>query len=118
MDKLLSMLGLAYKAGKIKFGGKGVTDAVRGKNKPDLVLLAQDASENSVKKVSDCCTYYQVRLLTAYATKAQIGHMLKGRSDVACVAVTDSGFANAIFDLINKKPTDSSASAGGAHNDI
>ena len=114
MDKLLSMLGLAYKAGKIVFGSEGVSGAIRSKNRPPIVLLASDASENSVKRITDGCKYYKVDLITAYVTKQEIGHILKGRSDVACVAVTDIGFANAIREIINKRSTEPQQFAGGA----
>ena len=117
MDKLLSMLGLAYKAGKIKFGSEGVTESIRGRHKPDLVLLARDASPNSVKKVTDGCAFHKVPFLTAYVTKVEIGHVLKGRSDVACVAINDAGFASVISKLINSKITEQTISSGGAIND-
>lgn len=114
MDKLLSMLGLAYKAGKIVFGTEGVVGAIRSRHKVPLVLLASDASDNTVKKITDGCRYYKVRLETAYVSKKEIGHILKGRSDVACVAVTNEGFAGAICDIISKQSTDSNHLAGGA----
>lgn len=117
MDKLLSMIGLAYKAGKIKFGAEGVIESIRGRYKPGLVLLASDASPNSVKKVTDGCTFHKVPLMTAYVTKQEIGHVLKGRSDVACVAVTDVGFASAISNLITSKTTEQTISSGGVLND-
>ena len=55
--------------------------------------------------------------MTAYVTKQEIGHVLKGRSDVACVAVTDAGFASAISNLITSKTTEQTISSGGVLND-
>ncbi len=109
------MIGLSYKAGKVKYGSDGVADAIRSCKKPSLVLLAADASANQVKKITDRCRYYNVRLISISADKSELGKMIKGRSELACVAIEDEGFAKAMIDLINKNESELKAeSAGGA----
>ena len=53
IDKLrvLGMLGLAAKAGKITFGADSCKEAIM-KNKVKLIILAQDASERTKTKFS------------------------------------------------------------------
>ena len=54
IDKLrvLGMLGLAAKAGKITFGADSCKEAIM-KNKVKLIILAQDASERTKTKFID-----------------------------------------------------------------
>ena len=51
-DKVMSLLGLAARAGKIVSGGFSAEDAVR-KKKAFLVLIAEDTQTNTVKKFTD-----------------------------------------------------------------
>lgn len=46
--KLLSMIGMAYKAGKIISGEDPVRKAIR-KNSVKLLIIAEDASDNTKK---------------------------------------------------------------------
>lgn len=109
------MIGLAYKAGKVKFGSEVVTQAIRGADKPCLVLLAGDASANQIKRITNSCDFHNVKLLTLDEGKEELGHITGGRSELACVAICDTGFANAIENLIgNNKSEQTAVSAGGA----
>ena len=110
MDRLLSMIGLAYKAGKLKFGSESVTEAVRSKYKPALVLTASDSSEGSLKKIRDACSYHKVRLIELNRDMKALGHMVGNRSSLMCVAILDNGFADRIAELYSK---DNISSAGG-----
>ncbi len=117
MDKLLSMIGLAYKAGKVKFGQQAVLDAVRSRNKPYAVVLSSNAAENAVKKITDSCLFHSVRLLTSNISKEELGYILKNRSEISCIAIIDEGFANVISNLIGQNSTEKSASSGGNLDD-
>ena len=57
----ISLVGLAAKAGKVVSGEFATEKAVKSQ-KASLVLIAEDASENTKKKFRDMCTYYQVPL--------------------------------------------------------
>lgn len=98
-DRVMSLLGLAARAGKIVSGGFSAEDAVR-KKKAFLVLIAEDTQANTVKKFTDKCSYYKIPL-RYYGTKEALGHAV-GREERACVAVIDRGFAESILDKLQQ----------------
>ena len=85
-DKLLSGLGLALNAGALIKGHENVHEAIR-KNKAALVLLAQDASDGSKKKLITACAFYKVTLREIPVSKSALAKALGGASDCAAVAV-------------------------------
>lgn len=99
-DKVLSMLGLAAKAGKLVSGEFSVDKAIKDK-KAKLVIVATDSSDNTKKDFKNACAYYRVPYLER-GTKEQLGHHI-GREFRATVAVTDEGFAKAV---LSKEETD------------
>ena len=72
-DRLLSTLGLCVKAGKVIFGVPMVCEAMRkgGKNAPVLVLEAADTSDNTHKKISDKCNYYNTKHIRLHISLAR-----------------------------------------------
>ena len=99
-DKVLSMLGLAAKAGKLVSGEFSVDKAIKDK-KAKLVIVATDSSDNTKKDFKNACAYYRVPYMER-GTKEQLGHYI-GREFRATVAVTDEGFAKAV---LSKEETD------------
>ena len=95
-DRIYSLLGLAAKAGRVVSGGFSAEEAVRSR-KARLVIIAEDAQANTVKKFTDKCSYYKIPL-RFYGTKEALGNAV-GRQDRTCVAVTDRGFADSILKL-------------------
>ena len=51
-DKIFGFLGLAMRAGKLDTGEQRVRDRIRSEN-ACLVILAEDASDNTKKKITD-----------------------------------------------------------------
>lgn len=92
-DKILSLLGLAKKAGKLKSGEYCVEEEVK-KRKAKLVIVACDASDNTKKSYSDMCSYKNVPIIF-YADKDSLGKCI-GCEERAAVVLTDEGFANAV----------------------
>lgn len=92
-NKVLSMLGLAKRAGKVVSGEFSVEKAVRS-GKAYLVIVAEDSSANTRKNFTNMCTYYKLPLIFI-GTKEILGHAI-GCESRASVAVTDSGFARSI----------------------
>ena len=93
-DKVFSLLGLAASAGRIAAGGFSAEEAVKSR-KARLVLIAEDAQSNTVKKFTDKCTFYKIPF-RFYGSKEALGHAI-GRESRACVAGTDRGFAESIL---------------------
>lgn len=99
-DKVISLLGLAERAGKIASGEFAAEKAVKT-GKAFLVVVAEDASANTKKKFKDMCQYYQVSF-ACYAEKETLGRGI-GKELRASLAVLDSGFAKAIEKQMDNK---------------
>ncbi|XID96097.1 YlxQ family RNA-binding protein [Paenibacillaceae bacterium WGS1546] len=90
-NKALSRLGLATRAGKLVSGEEVVMKAIRSGD-AKLVLLAEDASDNTRKKIQDKCNSYRVPLLVGF-TRFELGAAV-GKPERVLFAVTDRGFAD------------------------
>lgn len=92
-DRILAMLGLAEKAGKVASGEFSTEKAVKTRN-ASLVIVASDASDNTKKMFYNMCSYYHVPCYI-YGTKETLGHYI-GKQYRASVAVTEEGFAKSL----------------------
>lgn len=90
---MLSLAGLAAKAGKIASGEFSVEKAVKSK-KGYLVVVAEDASANTRKKFSNMCSHYQVPIVFM-ETREELGRAI-GKEFRSSFAVLDKGLANAM----------------------
>ena len=97
MDKLLSLLGIAQKAGKIVSGGFLCEKAIKSRE-AKLVIIAEDAQKNTVSTISNTCTFYHIPY-SFYGVKETLGHAI-GKQERSCVAVTDQGLADSITKLL------------------
>ncbi len=102
-SKAYSMIGLAMKAGRIASGEFSVERAVKA-GKAALVIVSEEASENTKKKFRNMCTYYGVPLYFL-GEKEMLGRAI-GKEFRASLAVTDSGFAKAIEKNLIKPQTE------------
>ncbi|MDD5999459.1 MAG: ribosomal L7Ae/L30e/S12e/Gadd45 family protein [Lachnospiraceae bacterium] len=91
-NKALSMLSLATKAGKTVTGEFSTEKAVK-EGKAYLVVVAQDASDNTKKKFQNMCEYYHVTM-KVFSDKVALGNAC-GKEFRASLAVTDQGLAKA-----------------------
>ena len=92
-DRVLSMLGLATRSRHVVSGGFATEEAVKS-GKAYLVIIAEDASDNTRKKYSNMCEFYEVPY-EYYSVKEILGHAI-GKEERSCLAVTDKGFADSI----------------------
>lgn len=97
-NKAYNMIGLATRAGKIVSGEFSTEKAVK-EGKACVVLVAEDASDNTKKLFLDKCTYYEVPV-RIFGTKASLGAAM-GKEFRASVAVTDLNFATQIMKHID-----------------
>ena len=98
MERILSMIGLAHKAGRVEIGEEPVGSAARAK-KARIILVAGDAAASSVRRAMGFANAGSCLCLVIPATKEQLGRAL-GRTSCAMAAVTDIGFANALMKLL------------------
>ncbi|NVN89906.1 MAG: DUF448 domain-containing protein [Desulfuromonadales bacterium] len=99
-EKILGYLGLANKAGKIISGSSLVCDAIRGNNKPGLVLVAVDVSGSIGEKIISLAALHQVRT-EKVMTKEEFGAIL-GKSLRSAVAVRQGGFIVRLVSVIER----------------
>jgi len=64
-----------------------------------LVIVAEDASDNTKKLFKDKCSYYDVPVI-CYGTKEQLGRAI-GKDLRSSLAITDEGLAKAIEKALN-----------------
>ena len=98
--KELGLLGLAARAGKVVSGEFATEKAVKS-GKAHLVLVAEDASDNTKKKISDMCVWRGVPLFLV-GEKEELGSAI-GKDYRASVGVTDMNFAVAIKNQLEQK---------------
>lgn len=101
-DKVLSMLGLAAKAGAIASGEFSTEKSVK-EGKAFLVIVAEDASDNTKKNFRDMTTFYEVPMYM-YSSKEMLGHAI-GKELRASLAVNNENFAASIEDKIKQVQT-------------
>ena len=96
-EKTLRALGLCAKARKLISGTPMICDALKNR-KPTvfLVLSASDNSENTAKRLSDRCAYYNARLITLDCNGDTLAGALGKQSRVAAVAVTDENLCRLV----------------------
>ena len=94
IGQMLSMLGLAKKAGRVEIGEEPVGAAARAK-KARVILVAQDAGPSSQRRAFSFAETGACLCLTVPADKDALGRAL-GRTSVAMCAVTEIGFAGAV----------------------
>lgn len=93
-EHILSMLGLALKAGRVEVGEEPVGAAARAK-KARVIFVAQDAAPSSVRRAQSFARTGSTLCVTLPAGKDTLGRSL-GRTSVAMCAVTDIGFAESL----------------------
>jgi len=92
MDKrrILAFIGLAARARKIITGEDLLIKGIRT-GKVKFVIIAEDASTNTKKKITDKCRFYEVPFQICFSS-LDLGNAL-GKSFRVAVGVADLGFA-------------------------
>ena len=98
--KILSMFGLAARAGRLASGEFQTETAVKT-GTACLVVVAEDASENTKKLFRDKCSFYKIPIITL-GTKEELGNAI-GKEFRASLAILDAGFAEAVMKKIRDK---------------
>lgn len=88
---ILTSLGLAKRAGKLALGTDMACDAVRA-GKARIGVASNAVSPNTKKRLDNCFSYYEVKLVYIDCTTAEFGAAF-GKSEAACAAVTDRNLA-------------------------
>lgn len=93
MNKVYSLLGLAFKSRNLVSGSFATEQAVKS-GKAVMVIVSEDASDNTVKMFRNMCSFYAVPMFR-YGKKEELGHAM-GKEMRTSLAITDEGFAKSI----------------------
>ena len=91
--EILNFIGLMNRAGALITGTELVLNGVRSK-KVKLVLIDSSVSENTLKKITDKCTYYHVSYIKMPAG-TELGLAI-GNSSRKVIGITDQHFVKAL----------------------
>ena len=100
MDKVISMIGLATKAGKTVSGEFSVEKAIQG-NKAHAVIVSVEASDNTKKMFKNKCEYYKIPLFYYGTTQDLV--KATGNKTRMSLAVVDEGFSKSIIKMLDNQ---------------
>ena len=100
VEGIYSFLGLATKAGKLLSGDETCEKAIKA-GKVYLVIVSEDASDNTKKKFSDMCNYRNVAI-RYYGDKELLGKFT-GKKIRSVIAIIERGFAGHLKDMIDNR---------------
>lgn len=96
--QIYGMLGLAARARKLRSGEFSTEKSVK-EGRARLVIVAEDASENTKKLFRNICAYRELPMVI-FGTKDSLGHAI-GVAFRASISVEDEGFASQLIKLLN-----------------
>lgn len=103
-NKVLSMIGLAKKAGRAIVGWPMISEHIsNGKNishEEFLLIEASDTSDGTHKKISNKCEFYNIKSIRIDSTCSELGAAL-GKSATAAVAIIGKDMCCAVNSKIN-----------------
>ena len=97
MDKILSLLGLCKKSGRLISGTDMVIDAMQ-KNKVYFIFIASDATYQTQDKMEKKAYFYQVPINKSFDTLALNSAI--GEKNIKVVGITDQGFADSFMEKL------------------
>ena len=95
---IFSLMGLSMRQGAVESGSFLAEKSIKA-GTAKLVVIAEDASDNTKKDFSDMCTYYHVPFYV-FGTKDMIGHAI-GKEFRVVLAFTNLGLSDKIAEQIN-----------------
>ena len=100
-DKILLMIGLAKKAGKITQGLQMCEKQIRTGNSK-LIIAAGDISKNSQKAIHNICTHYKIKYIE-YSTMDELANAVGACAKISVISINDDGFSQAILKIYTEK---------------
>ncbi len=100
MDRILNLISIATKAGKVKTG-EFLTTKTLQEGYGELVVIATDTSEKSTKRLMGISENYGCRCVI-YGTKEELGRFC-GKEAKSVICITDKGFKDAVLKKIDNK---------------
>ena len=92
------MIGLATRARKVVSGEFSTEKSVKS-GRSHMVIVSEEASDNTKKMFTNMCTHYKVPIYL-FGTKEELGHAM-GQEFRASLSVEDAGFAKTLASRMN-----------------
>lgn len=96
-NKIYQLIGLSKRAGKLVAGSFAVENSIRS-GKARLVIVSEEASANTVKKILDMCEFRKVDIIQ-FGSKKALGECI-GKAERTLLAVTDMAFRDMIIRVL------------------
>ena len=109
--RLCGMLGLAARARRLAVGTELVTQTVRA-GKAHTVIVAHDASDNTKKRIFNCCQYYECECLEAPISSSGLANAVGKTGLITTVAVTDAQMTKGIRKIYGSLPAQQDVTDG------
>lgn len=94
-ERILRLIGLARRAGKISYGFEGVTKDIK-KHKTKLIIFSEEISERTKNEILKNAVGIQT--LTLSASKEEIGNAI-GTKPTAALSLNDGNFKKGITEV-------------------
>lgn len=98
-NKIYSLLGLATR-GRNAVSGEFMTEKAVKARKAFLVIVSEEASDNTKEMFSNMCEFYKVPLFF-FGGKEELGHAM-GKEMRASMAVTNKGLAESLIKYLEE----------------
>ena len=98
VNKILGLLGISAKAGKVISGTEIVTEYIK-KNKVKLIIVAEDTSEKTKKNIEFLCDKYKVKIKQYGTIEENSKHI--GKKNRAIIGILDEKLANKLASEIS-----------------
>lgn len=92
-NKVLGLIGLAMKAGKVCFGADSVEENISNK-KVKLLIISKESSERTQKKFIEICNKNNIPVIID--GEIDILSNAIGKNNKAIIGIKDENFANSI----------------------
>lgn len=109
-NRVYSLLGIAMKGRRLVSGEFQTLEAVK-KGSAALVIIAEDASDNTKKRFTDKCRYYDIPVFL-WGTKEDLGRAI-GREQRSSIGVCDAGLAKSLTDLMTEQQKECKGTVDG-----
>ena len=97
-NKVFSLIGLATRARRVVSGEFSTEKSVKS-GRSHMVIVSEEASDNTKKMFTNMCTHYKVPIYL-FGTKEELGHAM-GQEFRASLSVEDAGFAKSLAVRLN-----------------
>ena len=102
--KVISLIGIAKKAGKVLAGTDRVVESIRKKDKNGvrLLLCSVDASQNTLKRIGNTSAFYSVPFYKLTVDKDELARIIGSDALVSVIGITDAGFCKAMTERLSE----------------